>query len=72
MEDYTVRWPFVLEVIQGFGVEPTLDCFAAQGNERCNLYFTKEDNSLAQEWPENEVLWLNPPGPCGTRLAINC
>jgi hypothetical protein len=61
MEDYTVRAPFILEVVKCFGVKPTLDCFAAKGNERCSRFFTREDNSLTKEWPREEVLWLNPP-----------
>ena len=77
MEDYTVRGPFVLEVIRCLGVTPTLDCFAAPGNERCSRYFTKQDDSLTREWPKAEVLWLNPPwelwdAVCEKLLASEC
>ena len=71
IEEYTVKWPFVLEVINGSGVEPTLDCFAAEGNQRCSRYFTKQDDSLSQVWPLSEALWLNFPGNFGIKRVRN-
>jgi len=60
-ENYTVRWPFFQEVVFRLGMQPTLDCFATKGNERCSLYYTAEDNALAQVWADAEVMWINPP-----------
>ena len=68
-EEYTVRWPFFQEIIKRLGVTPTRDCFATEGNKRCHLYFSAKDEALQQEWPEDEILWLNPPWRLWPRVA---
>lgn len=37
----------------------TLDVCASDDNAKCELYFTEEDDGLAQEW--TGICWMNPP-----------
>jgi phage N-6-adenine-methyltransferase len=37
----------------------TLDVCADATNHKCDLYFTKEDDGLAQPW--SGICWMNPP-----------
>lgn len=37
----------------------TLDVCATKENAKCERYFTKEDDGLAQEWCG--ICWMNPP-----------
>ena len=49
----------------------TLDAAASRENALCTEYFTKDDNSLLQEW--HESTWLNPPygrGITGEFVAV--
>ena len=38
----------------------TLDVCADDTNHKCDKYFTKEQDGLAQDWGE-KVVWCNPP-----------
>ena len=38
----------------------TLDACASKSNAKCEKYYTKEQNSLIQDW-SNEVVFMNPP-----------
>ena len=38
----------------------TLDVCADGSNHKCERYFTKEDDGLAQDW-SGETCWMNPP-----------
>lgn len=38
----------------------TLDVAAASHNAKCDLYFTREQDGLAQSW-DGERVWCNPP-----------
>jgi len=38
----------------------TLDVCATHENAKCDLYFTKEDDGLAQDWGQH-ICWMNPP-----------
>ena len=37
----------------------TLDACASAHNFKVNVYFTKEDNALVQDWAG--IVWMNPP-----------
>ena len=37
-----------------------LDVCASPDNAKCQTYFTKEQDGLAQDW-SNKVCWMNPP-----------
>jgi phage N-6-adenine-methyltransferase len=37
----------------------SLDVCASKENKKCDIYFTKEDDGLSQEWVG--VCWMNPP-----------
>jgi site-specific DNA-methyltransferase (adenine-specific) len=37
----------------------TLDVAASEENHKCDRYYTKEENGLAQPW--EGVIWCNPP-----------
>lgn len=37
----------------------TLDVAASKENTKCQKFFTKEDNGLAQDWAG--ICWMNPP-----------
>ena len=43
---------------QEFGF--TVDVCASRENAKCQRYYTKEKNGLAQDW-SNEVVFMNPP-----------
>ncbi|KYC53812.1 MAG: DNA N-6-adenine-methyltransferase (Dam) [Candidatus Methanofastidiosum methylothiophilum] len=38
----------------------TLDVAATSTNNKCERYFTKEEDGLKQDW-SNETVWCNPP-----------
>jgi phage N-6-adenine-methyltransferase len=42
----------------------TLDAAADDRNTKCELFFTKEQNALEQDWGTHTV-WLNPPSTDG-------
>jgi phage N-6-adenine-methyltransferase len=44
----------------------SLDVCATRANAKCALYFTKEENGLAQTW--RGVCWMNPP--YGREIAL--
>ena len=60
-EEYTVRDVFFREIANQFGLTPTLDCFATAGNTRCRRFISSSDEASRQPWPQDEVLWVNPP-----------
>lgn len=37
----------------------TLDACASPKNAKCKKYYTKEQNSLVQDW-NNDTIWCNP------------
>lgn len=43
-----------------FGLEPTLDVCATERNKKCEIFYTKEDDALIQDWSGHTV-WCNPP-----------
>lgn len=45
-----------LNALYGF----TLDACASPENAKCKKYYTKEQNSLVQDWNHDRV-WCNPP-----------
>ncbi len=38
-----------------------LDAAANHENHKCDIYFTKEDDGLSQDWFPYKRVWLNPP-----------
>lgn len=38
----------------------TVDVCATEENAKCNKYYTRQDDGLAQDW-NGEVVWCNPP-----------
>ncbi len=42
-------------------MQPTLDCFAAEGEAQCDTFFSAKQDGLAQRWSPKEILWINPP-----------
>ncbi len=38
-----------------------LDACADDRNHKCEIYFTKEDDGLAQDWYPYKRIWMNPP-----------
>ena len=63
-ESYTVRWPYFHEIISRLKLEPTVDCFATNGNSRCKVFYTQSDDAL-KNIGEQETMWLNPLGEFG-------
>jgi hypothetical protein len=61
LDNYVVRTEFAHEFVQRLKVQPTLDCFAAEGEAQCDSFFTAKQDGLAQRWMSKEVLWINPP-----------
>ena len=60
-EDYVMRPHYFEEITKQLKVTPTLDCFAHPGGAQCTKFLTQNQDSLTQEWPKEEILWLNPP-----------
>ncbi len=50
-------------------MQPTLDCFAAEGEAQCDSFFSVKQDGLAQRWPPKEILWINPPWDLWPRAA---
>ena len=38
-----------------------LDACADRSNKKCNMFFSKKDNALTQDWSHYNTVWLNPP-----------
>lgn len=38
----------------------TVDVCATEENAKCDKYYTRQDDGLAQDW-NGEVVWCNPP-----------
>ena len=53
----TPQWLFD-EINEEFNF--TLDACADERNHKCDKYFTKEQDSLKQDW-KNEIVYMNPP-----------
>ena len=53
---WTPQWVFDM-LDQEFGFE--IDVCASAENAKCQRFFSREDNALAQEW--TGVCWMNPP-----------
>ena len=64
-----VRPEFFQEFVQRLKVQPTLDCFAAEGESQCGAFFSVEQDGLAQRWPPKEILWINQPWDLWPRAA---
>ena len=60
-QNYGTPPEFIEAVVKRFG-PLNVDLAAEAGNAICEHYFTKEDDSLAQDWNlQIGRLWLNPP-----------
>ena len=57
----TVEWPTPQDLFDKLDAEFhfTLDVCATAENAKCEKYFTKEQDGLAQTW--SGVCWMNPP-----------
>jgi phage N-6-adenine-methyltransferase len=38
-----------------------IDVSATKENALCNIFFTKDDDALSQDWSKYKVAWCNPP-----------
>ena len=38
-----------------------VDVCASADNAKCDLYFSKEDDGLKQDWSQFDTCWMNPP-----------
>ena len=63
-EEYAVRQGFFDEICYQFGLTPTLDLFGSEKNAKCKRLGSPDD-VFDKPWPENDILWVDPPGPCG-------
>lgn len=63
MSSATDEWETPQDFFDGlnkeFGFE--LDVCATAENAKCDAYYTKEQDGLAQTWNEAAVCWMNPP-----------
>lgn len=57
-EDWTTPTPLFLELDSEFDF--TLDPCATPENAKCDLFYTREDDGLAQPWAPHRV-FMNPP-----------
>ena len=58
----SVEWPTPQKLFNELDAEFhfTLDVCAAQGNAKCDRFFTEKEDGLVQSWAQ-EVCWMNPP-----------
>lgn len=71
-QSYETPTDFILAVEKRFG-KLTFDLAAAADNTKCVDYFTKEQDSLAQQWFKLPgLLWLNPEFADITPWAAKC
>lgn len=60
-QDYSTPADFITAVSHRFGC-PAFDLAASVDNKKAPGWFSKQDNSLIQEWHKiGGLLWLNPP-----------
>lgn len=60
-QDYQTPPEFISAVEERFG-KITFDLAASPENTKANLFFTKEADSLKQQWHQHRgICWLNPP-----------
>ena len=70
-EDYAVTKVWFQQICSTFQIKPQIDCFTdGPGNAMCDKFYTKDDDSLQQEWPEDQVRWVNPPWSKWAQAAI--
>lgn len=55
---WATRWDFFNQMMSRFNF--TLDVCAGNDDQKCDKYFTPEDDGLIQSW-EGETFWCNPP-----------
>lgn len=60
VDDRGTEPEFVRGLEERFGKPFTLDVAAAAHNTKCDRYFTRADDGLAQSWA-GERIWCNPP-----------
>ena len=66
-QDWGTPQEFIDWIEENFNMTLDLDVCAHSGNNKCERYFTLEDNALEQEWVcENG--WMNPP--FGSELPV--
>lgn len=72
-QDYATPPEFLMPVERRFG-KITFDLAASPSNAVCGDYFTKEQDSLKQEWHKlpGGILWLNPEFGDITTWAAKC
>jgi phage N-6-adenine-methyltransferase len=58
------------EICLKYDVSPRLDVAAQHGNQKCDRFYTKEDDSLTQEFTED--FWCNPPYSEITKFVSHC
>lgn len=57
-DEWATPWGFFRKLDAEFGF--TLDGCASAENSKCDRFFTKDQNGLAQDWG-TDVVFLNPP-----------
>jgi phage N-6-adenine-methyltransferase len=60
-QDTATPMEFINAVEEYYNISFKYDMAANSDNTKCQRYFTKEDNSLAIDWPTDGWCWLNPP-----------
>lgn len=75
--EYATPPEFIAAVKRKFGVtEFDYDLAASPENTKAKHFFTEEEDSLKQEWPNYGDLWLNPPyakiAPWAEKCARYC
>lgn len=56
-EWYTPQW--IIDLLGPFDIDPCAP--VNKPFEIAPVSYTKDDDGLLQEWPQNAVVWLNPP-----------
>lgn len=49
------------QIIEKFGVTPTVDAFASADNARFERYWSLEDSAWHHDWGKEGLLWINAP-----------
>lgn len=71
-QEVSTPWPFITACDNRFG-KITFDLAASKSNAKASRFYSKEDDSLKQDWYAlNGLLWLNPEYNDITTWARKC
>jgi hypothetical protein len=76
-DEYETKQEVFDAICRGLGLVPNLDVCATEKNRKVHHYFSKEVDSLKQNWslvlPKTQVIaWVNPPQTICKEFVVKC